>query len=86
MRELSTIQKQEKLNRVFVSDEFGVGSANHEYDSYPAQKFSEETERIAVIQFQYGTRKEPNSTHGVLDTDLLEIVISISSEKRFISL
>ena len=32
MRELSTIQKREKLNRVFASDEPGAGSANYEYD------------------------------------------------------
>lgn len=29
MRELSTIQKREKLNRVFAADEPGAGSANH---------------------------------------------------------
>lgn len=74
MRELSTIQKREKLNRVFASDEVGVGSANHEYDIYPAQDFTDETEPLIVIKFQHGARKMPDSTHGVLDTDLLEIV------------
>lgn len=31
MRELNTIQKLEKLNRVFATDEAGNGGANHEY-------------------------------------------------------
>lgn len=74
MRELNTIQKREKLNRVFVADESGVGNANHEYDIYPAQDFTEATEPLICIQFQHGPRKDPDSTHGVLDTDLLEIV------------
>ena len=29
---------------------------------------------ITQIQFQKGPRKDPNARHGVLDTDLLEIV------------
>jgi hypothetical protein len=74
MRELSTIQKREKLNRVFAADEPGAGSANHEYDIYPAEGFNEDTEPLVVIQFQHGPRKLPDSVHGVLDTDLLEIV------------
>lgn len=74
MKELSTIQKREKLNRVFASDEPGIGSASHEYDVYPAQDFNENTEPLIVIRFQHGPRKDPNSTRGVLDTDLLEIV------------
>ena len=36
MRELSTIQKREKLNTVFAADEAGVGNASHEYAIYPA--------------------------------------------------
>lgn len=74
MKELSTIQKREKLNRVFASDEPGIGSASHEYDVYPAQDFNENTEPLIVVRFQHGPRKDPNSTPGVLDTDLLEIV------------
>lgn len=75
MRELSTIQKREKLNTVYAVDEAGVGNANHAYrispngcdeqgNMYPSQD----------ISFQNGPRKDPNSIHGVLDTDLLEIV------------
>lgn len=33
-RELSTIQKREKLNRVFAADDIGSGNANHAYDIY----------------------------------------------------
>ena len=74
MRELNTIQKRENLNLVVAADETGTGNANHEYDIYPAQNFSEDTEPLLCIQFQHGARKEPGSIHGVLDTDLLEIV------------
>lgn len=74
MRELNTIQKREKLNRVFASDEAGAGNANHEYEIYPAESFGEDSEPFAVIQLQHGPRKSPDSVHGVLDTDLLEIV------------
>lgn len=74
MRELSTIQKREKLNKVFASDEKGIGGANHEYDIYPADNFNEDTEPYIVIRFQNGPRKLADSIHGVLDTDLLEIV------------
>lgn len=75
MRELNTIQKVEKLNRVFAVDEAGNGGANHEYmiegviSETPIKKgFGEK------IQFQNGARKDPDAIHGILDTDLLEIV------------
>lgn len=75
MRELSTIQKREKLNTVYALDDPGAGGANHTYritpngcdeagDGYPSQD----------IFFQNGPRKSPDSIHGVLDTDILEIV------------
>lgn len=73
MRELITIQKREKLNKVYAIDEPGIGGANHEYKIFkndiPAQ-----TRLLNTIQFQNGPRKDENSIHGVLDTDLLEIV------------
>ena len=75
MRELNTIQKVEKLNRVFAVDEAGNGGANHEYmiegviSETPIKKgFGKK------IQFQNGARKDPNAIHGILDIDLLEIV------------
>lgn len=75
MRELSTIQKRGKLNSVYALDDPGVGSASHKYritpngcdeqgNTYPSQD----------VSFQHGARKEADSTPGVLDTDLLEIV------------
>ena len=67
MRTLSTIQKREKLNTVKVMDEPGPGGANHLY-------MIETPDEDITIQFQCGPRNESGSTHGVIDTDLLEIV------------
>ena len=68
MKKLSTIQKRENLNTVFVTDEKGNGGAHHNYliDLQDGNK-------QVPIDFQNGARKLPDSTHGVLDTDLLEI-------------
>ena len=76
IRKLDTIQKQENLNTVFAVDEKGNGNANHEYlvegvlynANGVVKKFGE------TIKFQNGARHIVGSTHGVLDTDLLEIV------------
>lgn len=70
MRKLNTIQKREKLNEVWAIDEKGNGGANHHYaivENGGEYKFAD-------IQFQNGARKEQNSIHGIIDTDLLEIV------------
>jgi len=71
MLHLSTIQKREKLNEVYAVDEKGNGGAYHEYliadNNEPADVY-------VRIQMQNGARKLHNSKHGVLDTDLLEIV------------
>lgn len=66
---LSTIQKRENLNTVFVTDEKGNGGAHHHYliDLQDGNK-------QIPIDFQDGARKLTTSTHGLLDTDLLEIV------------
>lgn len=76
MRVLSTIQKREKLNSVYAVDEKGCGGANHRYKvTYSTIDFDDRIEKTAAdIQFQCGPRKEFDSVHGVLDTDLLEIV------------
>lgn len=76
MRVLSTIQKREKLNSVYAVDEKGCGGANHHYKVvYSTIDFDDRIEKTAAdIQFQCGPRKEFDSIHGVLDTDLLEIV------------
>lgn len=79
MRELSTIQKREKLNKVYAVDEPGNGGANHLYQINAlttVDGLSGQCETVTdwTIQFQNGARKEERSIHGVIDTDLLEIV------------
>lgn len=75
MKELSTIQKREKLNRVFAIDEKGVGNANHEYLIITAHdKAICATPKEIKIVFQKGPRKSDDSINGVIDSDLLEIV------------
>ena len=78
MEELSTIQKREKLNKVFAVDELGPGGANHKYAIVPTGEVEERLitsyEPLAEIQLQCGPRKEKNSVPGVIDSDLLEIV------------
>lgn len=77
MQKLSTIQKREKLNDVYVVDEKGNGGANHryaiKYELFPVGE-PKETHEICEIQFQNGARLLEGSIHGVLDSDLLEIV------------
>jgi hypothetical protein len=77
MEKLSTIQKIEKLNDVYAVDEKGAGGANHkyriQYELFPIGE-PKETHIITEIQLQNGARKMDNSIHGVIDTDLLEIV------------
>lgn len=75
MEKLVTIQKREKLNEVYAADEKGNGGANHEYHIVINDgKEKEFANDVVVIQFQNGARKEMDSIHGVIDTDLLEIV------------
>lgn len=69
-RKLETIQTKENLNSVYSSDEIGPGGAYHEYKISRNDNGNE----LTTIKFQNGPRKESNSTHGVLDGDLLEIV------------
>lgn len=75
MDKLSTIQKRENLNTVYRVGEPGPGGAYHDYDIYPAGCNPNTSEvAMACIEFQKGPRKDPESRHGVLDVDLLEIV------------
>lgn len=81
VRKLNTIQKREKLNNVYSIDDKGNGGANHKYVIVSNEKVNEndkyyDSEYLVetIIQFQNGARKNENSVHGVLDTDLLEIV------------
>jgi hypothetical protein len=73
MNKLTTIQKREKLNDVYAADEKGNGGANHIYD-ITWDKDNNGYISTQRIMFQNGPRKEKSSEHGVLDTDLLEIV------------
>ena len=73
MRILETIQTQEKLNTVVAVDEKGNGGANHLYEIY-ANPVETDSRLMGRIQMQNGARKEEDSIHGVIDTDLLEIV------------
>lgn len=79
MEKLVTIQKRERLNNVYAVDEKGNGGANHRYIIAKVTKMpficgDTIYGTIGDIQFQNGARKEENSIHGVLDSDLLEIV------------
>jgi len=73
---LNTIQKREKLNTVFAEGEKGNGNAYHTYTIHfeTLRTDNEKPVPCSVIEFQNGPRKHPDSIHGVLDTDLLEIV------------
>lgn len=75
MHKLTTIQKHNNLNEVFRSGYVGPGGAYHEYDINSAEKDESGMHPLLqVIQFQNGARKDPAARHGVLDSDLLEIV------------
>ena len=69
-RKLSTIQKREKLNEVIAADQPGPGNACHKYNIVN----HDSGEVLTTIQFQCGPRLDESSVHGVIDTDLLEIV------------
>lgn len=68
---LSTIQKTNKLNRVFRNSEVGPGGAHHDYRICKADS---PDDVICEIHFQKGPRNVEGSRHGVIDEDLLEIV------------
>jgi len=72
MKKISTIQKRENLNEVFVVDKKGNGGANHKYLIVSDKNCQVPIE--TYIQFQNGARKESGSIHGVIDSDLIEIV------------
>ena len=73
MSELITIQKNGKLNEVYALGDIGPGGARHEYE-VAVRRSNADAEVICRIQFQKGPRFDPNSTVGVCDQDLLEIV------------
>ncbi len=75
-QKLSTIQRRENLNEVYRACEPGPGGACHEYEvtHHGSGPSSETVVPIQYIHFQKGPRSSPESTHGVVDQDLLEIV------------
>lgn len=72
MKKLSTIQKREKLNDVYVDGNKGNGGAYHNYNIVGEINKGEGFSKLIV--FQNGARNSDESIHGILDTDLLEIV------------
>lgn len=68
MEKLITIQKREKLNDIYVADDKGPGGAYHRYH------ISKGNNIYAEIQLQKGPRNHESSVHGVIDSDLLEVV------------
>ena len=75
MEKLVTIQKRNNLNEVCRLGDAGPGGAYHDYGIYFSGVDSGKTMKLmASIAFQKGARKDPESRHGVLDVDLLEIV------------
>lgn len=78
MRELNTIQKRRRLNKVYAVDEKGNGGANHRYQIISKKDEKNPEQRVDVtIQFQNGARNEWGSMLGVIDTDLLENGVQI---------
>lgn len=71
---LSTIQKRNNLNSVHRIGDPGPGGAYHDYEVHMTIDPETGLEFIWHIAFQKGPRNETGSEHGVLDTDLLEIV------------
>ena len=74
MEKLSTIQKRENLNEVYRAGHPGPGGAYHDYEIKEKVESKDVWALTVHIPFQKGPRKEPNSRHGILDSDLLEIV------------
>lgn len=75
MEKLSTIQKRENLNIVYTNGEKGNGGAYHTYEVVANNHDELDcTVLPTIIKFQNGARNLPDSEHGVIDTDLLEIV------------
>lgn len=72
MEKLITIQKREKLNEVFIADEAGPGGGHHTYHIVSSN--GDVILNLTEIQFQKGPRNITESTQGVIDSDLLEIV------------
>ena len=74
-QKLDTIQQRENLNHVYRFGKPGPGGACHDYLVYRAEPNPDDHPcLLACIEFQKGPRNGYNARHGVLDSDLLEIV------------
>ena len=71
---LETIQKNHNLNEVHTVDKVGPGGAHHHYTIKEAKNSESKANFHCEIKFQKGPRNEDESIHGVIDSDLLEIV------------
>ena len=74
MEKLSTIQKRNNLNDVYRCGDIGPGGAFHVYRIEWMVDPGIGLVHSLMLPFQRGPRNELLSDHGVLDTDLLEIV------------
>lgn len=71
---LETIQKIHNLNEVHTVDEVGPGGAHHHYMIKEVKDNESKANFHCEIKFQKGARNEDENIHGVIDSDLLEIV------------
>lgn len=75
---VSTVQEKEKLNDIYVHDSTGVHAfvvTKHNATSWIDDENPEgNPDIVAGLVFQKGPRKDESSTHGLIDSDLLEIV------------
>lgn len=75
MEKLSTIQKRNNLNEVFRVGDVGPGGAHHDYlVVLNGTGAGDSLAKAVELCFQKGARKDVSARHGVLDSDLLEIV------------
>lgn len=78
MRKINTIQKREKLNDIYAVDDKSNDGANHQYLIVKeGRKTYDLNAVLCEIPFQKGPRQDSNSQHGVISSDLLEIVRDI---------
>lgn len=78
MKKLITIQKKERLIEIYAIDEVGASGTYRHYamvmsqlDKLPEKR---DAQSLAELMFQNEPICELCSTHGVVETDLLEIV------------
>lgn len=75
MEKIETVQKKGLLNEVYRVGEQGPGGAYHTYAIVKVDPEEGENPIIATIKFQKGPRSEETSRHGILDHELIEIVL-----------